>query len=141
MAYHVIPAQAGIQNLLAMIYYVYILASKRNGTLCIGVTNDLQRRMCEHKAGLLDGFTKRYSVHMLVHFEETNDVRAAIQREKQLKKWNRAWKIRLIEETNPGWKDMSLEWDELEQQGAMDSRLRGNDMPRAWLLMANMRMY
>jgi putative endonuclease len=116
---------------LAMIYYVYILASKRNGTLYIGVTNDLQRRVYEHKAGLLDGFTKRYGVHMLVHFEQTNDIQAALQREKQLKKWNRAWKIRLIEETNPGWKDMSLEWDGLERQGAVDSRLRGNDILRA----------
>ena len=65
---------------------------------------------------------------MLVHFEETNDIQAAIQREKQLKKWNRAWKIRLIEKTNPGWKDMSLEWDGLDRQGAVDSRLRGNDI-------------
>ncbi len=92
------------------VYYVYILASKRNGTLYIGVTNDLQRRLYEHKAGLIDGFTKKYGVDMLVHFEETNDIHVAIQREKQLKKWNRAWKIRLIEETNPGWKDLSLEW-------------------------------
>src|ERR1035437_4460783 len=96
----------GNPEVLAMIYYVYILASKRNGTLYIGITNDLQRRMYEHKAGLLEGFTKRYEVYMLVHFEETTDIQAAIQREKQLKKWNRVWKIRLIEETNPGWKDL-----------------------------------
>ena len=87
-------------------YYVYILASKRNGTLYIGVTNDLVRRVYEHKHDLIDGFTKRYGVHMLVHFEECGDVAATIQREKQLKSWHRKWKIRLIEETNPEWKDL-----------------------------------
>ena len=100
-------------RIVSMIYYVYILASKRNGTLYIGFTNDLQRRMYEHKEWLLDGFTKEYGVHILVHFEETNEIQAAIQSEKQLKKWNRAWKIGLIEETNPGWNDLSLEWDGL----------------------------
>ncbi len=88
-------------------YYVYILASKKNGTLYIGVTNDLERRMHEHRAGLIRGFTKKYDVHMLVYFEETSDIDAALNREKCLKKWNRAWKIRLIEEANPNWQDLS----------------------------------
>ena len=87
-------------------YYTYILASQRNGTLYIGVTNNLLRRIYEHKCELIDGFTKQYKVHMLVYYEEYNDVRNAIERETQLKKWNRAWKIRLIEEMNPDWKDL-----------------------------------
>jgi putative endonuclease len=88
------------------IYYVYILASKRNGTLYIGVTNDLLRRAYEHKNGLVEGFTKRYSVHMLVYYEQYDSAEAAIQREKRLKFWHRKWKIRLIEETNQEWKDL-----------------------------------
>lgn len=87
-------------------YYVYILASKRNGTLYIGVTNDLLRRVYEHKEGRIDGFTKQYSTKMLVYYEATESVMAAITREKQLKKWNRKWKLRLIEEFNPEWKDL-----------------------------------
>lgn len=70
-------------------YYVYILASKKNGTLYIGMTNDLVRRVYEHKSGLIEGFTKRYSINRLVYFESTNDVNDAIQREKRLKKWKR----------------------------------------------------
>jgi putative endonuclease len=89
-------------------YYVYILASGRNGTLYIGVTNDLIRRVQEHKDGTVEGFTKEYGLKQLVFYEETNDVLSAIQREKQLKKWNRLWKLRLIEEQNPSWKDLSL---------------------------------
>ena len=87
-------------------YYVYILASKKNGTLYIGVTNNLVRRIYEHKHDVEAGFTKQYGVHLLVYFEETIDVKSAIQREKQLKKWNRVWKIRLIEKSNPEWKDL-----------------------------------
>jgi len=87
-------------------YYVYILASKRNGTLYIGVTSDLKKRVHEHKNDLAEGFTKKYKIHNLVHYEQTTDAISAIQREKQLKKWNRAWKIRLIEENNPIWKDL-----------------------------------
>jgi putative endonuclease len=87
-------------------YYVYILASERNGTLYIGVTNDLVRRVYEHRQGLVEGFTRKYSVKQLVRFEEYNDVRLAIQREKRLKKWKRAWKMRLIEESNPDWIDL-----------------------------------
>ena len=89
---------------------MYILASKRNGTLYIGVTNNLERRMYEHKNKLIGGFTKKYSVDKLVHYEMINDVRSAIQREKQLKKWNRKWKLELIEKENPEWKDLSEEW-------------------------------
>ena len=87
-------------------YYVYILTSKRNGTLYIGVTNDLVRRVYEHKHDLVKGFTKRYGVHMLVYYEKTESAEAAIQREKRLKFWKRKWKIRLIEEKNPEWNDL-----------------------------------
>ncbi len=87
-------------------YFVYILASKRNGTLYIGVTNDLLRRVHEHKTGLVESFSKRYGVCMLVHFEQTQGVQGALMREKQLKKWERKWKLRLIEESNPAWKDL-----------------------------------
>ncbi len=87
-------------------YYVYILANKPNGTLYIGVTNNLLKRISEHKQNLANGFTKRYGIHTLVYFETTPDVLGAIQREKQLKNWQRAWKIELIEKENPGWKDL-----------------------------------
>ncbi len=91
-------------------YHVYILASQPLGTLYIGVTNNLQRRVYEHKNGIIEGFTKKYGVHQLVYFETTNSIEVAIQREKQLKKWERAWKVRLIEKDNPYWKDLSEEW-------------------------------
>jgi putative endonuclease len=87
-------------------YYVYILASKRNGTLYIGVTNDLKRRIFEHKNNLMKGFTEKYNVHNLVCYEETNDINVAIEREKQLKKWNRKWKLEFIEKQNPNWNDL-----------------------------------
>ena len=90
-------------------YYVYILASKRNGTLYIGVTNDLRRRIYEHKQKMVDGFTKKYNIDKLVYYEQTNSAYDAIQREKQLKKWNRDWKIKLIEKNNPYWKDLYYE--------------------------------
>jgi putative endonuclease len=85
---------------------VYILASKRNGTLYIGVTNDLARRGWEHENDLAEGFTRRYGVHALVYAEQHENMSSAIQREKQLKKWNRAWKIALIERQNPTWRDL-----------------------------------
>jgi putative endonuclease len=88
------------------IYSVYILASQKNGTLYTGVTNNLVRRVYEHKFDLFPGFTKKYHVHTLVYYESTTDVRSAIAREKQLKKWRRAWKIALIEKDNPEWKDL-----------------------------------
>jgi len=87
-------------------FYVYILASRIGGTLYIGVTNDLIRRVVEHRLKSVKGFTKKYEVDRLVYFEQFDDVENAIRREKQLKKWNRAWKIRLIEEVNPNWDDL-----------------------------------
>ena len=87
-------------------YYVYILASKRNGTLYIGATNNLVRRVWEHKNDVVEGFTRKYGVHQLVWYEVADTPDAAITREKQLKKWNRAWKLRLIEEKNPHWNDL-----------------------------------
>ena len=90
-------------------YYLYILASKKNGTLYIGVTNDLKRRVFEHKQGLVPGFTQKYKVNQLVHFEQGSDVESVIQREKQVKIWKRAWKLRLIEENNPEWNDLYVD--------------------------------
>ncbi len=89
-----------------MPYYVYIMASQKNGTLYIGVTNDLIRRTYEHKQGDVRGFTQRYKVKDLVHFESYDDPRRAIQREKNIKHWSRAWKIDLIEKENPEWRDL-----------------------------------
>ncbi|OGO18528.1 MAG: hypothetical protein A2Z15_04430 [Chloroflexi bacterium RBG_16_50_11] len=87
-------------------YYVYILASKKRGTLYIGVTADLLHRVLEHKNNLVEGFTKQYNVHTLVRYEEFENIEEAILREKQLKKWNRPWKIELIEGSNPTWRDL-----------------------------------
>ena len=88
-------------------YFVYILTNKSNKVLYIGVTNDLERRMYEHKNKMLNGFTKRYNLTKLVYFEVTSDVRSAIEREKQLKNWHRDWKISLISQFNPDWEDLS----------------------------------
>ena len=85
---------------------VYILASRKNGTLYTGVTGDLVKRTYEHKQEMIDGFTKKYNIKMLVWFEKTEDPAAAIQREKQIKKWKRKWKIELIEQRNPEWNDL-----------------------------------
>ncbi len=87
-------------------FYVYILASKIGGTLYIGVTNDLIRRVWEHREKLAAGFTHKHDVHRLVYFEQFDDVENAIQREKRLKKWKRDWKVSLIEENNPNWDDL-----------------------------------
>lgn len=87
-------------------YYVYILASQRNGTLYIGVTDNLVRRAWEHKNDLVKGFTEKYNVHLLVYYEQHQDIEQAILREKQLKKWKRKWKLDLIEEQNSNWKDL-----------------------------------
>jgi putative endonuclease len=89
---------------------VYILASKRNGTLYVGVTSDLVKRGWEHRTNAVDGFTKKYGVHALVYYELHENMISTITREKQLKKWNRAWKLRLIEERNPEWHDL---WREI----------------------------
>lgn len=86
--------------------YVYLLASQRNGTLYVGVTSDLRRRVWEHKNDRHDGFTKRYGVHRLVYYEVHDDIRDAIVREKRIKKWRRSWKLELIEKLNPTWRDL-----------------------------------
>jgi putative endonuclease len=85
---------------------VYILASKRNGTIYIGVTGNLQQRAWEHKNDLVESFTKKYGVHRLVYYELHEDMMSAIRREKQMKKWNRAWKLELVETQNPEWEDL-----------------------------------
>ena len=87
---------------------VYILASKRNGTLYVGVTSDLKKRVWEHKNDLVEGLTKRYGVHQLVYYELHGEIMSAIRREKQIKKWNRSWELELIERQNPDWRDL---WD------------------------------
>ena len=89
-----------------MTYYVYLLASRRNGTLYVGVTSDLVRRVYQHREGLLEGFSKQYAVKLLVWFESTESVLVAIAREKQLKNWKRAWKLQLVEKSNPDWRDL-----------------------------------
>jgi len=94
-----VPSQSG--------YFVYMLASRRNGTLYVGVTNDLVRRAYEHRSKAVPGFTRRYDVCLLVWYETFGDINDAIAREKQIKGWNRAWKIRLIEKNNSGWNDLT----------------------------------
>ena len=89
---------------------VYILASSRNGTLYVGVTSNLQKRSWEHKNDLVEGFTKQYGIHLLVYYELHANMVSAITREKQIKKWNRAWKLELIEKQNPDWNDL---WEEI----------------------------
>lgn len=92
-------------------YYLYLLASKKNGTLYIGVSNDLERRMFEHKNKLVEGFTSKYNIDKLMYFESFQYVNDAIRREKNMKKWKRQWKIDVIEKDNPNWKDLSADWD------------------------------
>lgn len=87
-------------------FFVYILASARNGTLYTGVTSDLVRRVSEHKTKAMSGFTERYGVDHLVYYEQHGTAESAITREKQIKRWNRSWKLRLIEERNPDWADL-----------------------------------
>ncbi len=87
-------------------YFVYMLASQRNGTLYVGVTGNLAKRIAEHRDDIREGFSKKYGVHMLVWFEEYGDVQDAILREKRIKKWNRSWKLELIERGNPDWEDL-----------------------------------
>ncbi len=101
-------------------YWVYILSSSDNGTLYIGVTDNLLRRVYEHKHKLTEGFTKSYNVDKLVYFEETNDISIAIKREKQLKKWNRKWKLKLIEEMNPKWLDLYFEYGGKDFEAGFD---------------------
>jgi len=87
-------------------YFIYILASKRNGTLYLGITSNLLKRVYEHKNNLIEGFTKKYNVHNLVYYETYSDIYDAIAREKGIKKWKRHWKIELIEKSNPKWEDL-----------------------------------
>lgn len=94
--------------------FFYIMASRKNGTLYAGVTNDIARRGWEHRAGVLSGFTSRYGVKMLVHFEEFADITEAIRREKAVKHWVRRWKIELIEASNPHWRDL---WPDIAWSG------------------------
>lgn len=89
-------------------YFIYILASRRNGTLYVGLTNDLRRRLDQHRGGWSD-FTRKYGVHRLVYFENHGDIQAARQRERTLKYWRRAWKLALIEKHNPGWRELDGE--------------------------------
>ncbi len=91
-------------------YYIYILASQRNGTLYTGLTNDLERRILEHKQKVVKGFTAKYNVNLLVYFEEHESVHEAAIREKRIKKWKRSWKLELIEKDNPNWNDLAVDW-------------------------------
>ena len=102
----------GIQSALhlCMAYFVYIMASRKNGTLYVGSTGDLVRRVHEHREKSVEGFTTRYEIASLVHYEAFEDYENARQRERRIKKWNRAWKIELIEKGNPDWRDL---WDEI----------------------------
>jgi putative endonuclease len=90
--------------------WIYILTNKPNGVLYVGVTNDLVRRVCEHREGVADGFTRRHGLKRLVYFERYDDIRTAIQREKNMKHWSRAWKVGLVIAGNPDWRDL---FDEL----------------------------
>jgi putative endonuclease len=105
-----LPTKVGIQSKSMKPYYVYILASKRNGTLYTGSTVDLLGRVHSHINGVVDGFTKRYRVKSLVYYEYVDDKEGARLREKQIKEWRRKWKLELIEKSNPEWKDL---YDEL----------------------------
>ena len=87
-------------------FYVYIMASKRYGTLYIGITSDIVKRASEHKSGIADGFTKKYKIKMLVYYERHETAESAIVREKQMKEWKRSWKLELIEKSNPNWHDL-----------------------------------
>ena len=91
-------------------YYVYLITNWNNKVMYVGVTNNLERRIYEHKKKLVEGFTKKYNINKLVYFEETPDVDAAINREKEIKKWRREKKDQLVNKINPKWKDLSLEW-------------------------------
>lgn len=112
-------------------YYVYILASKKNGTLYTGVTDDLIERVDQHKKKLVEGFTKKYKVDKLVYYETTNDIRGAILREKRIKKWKRKWKIELIEKQNPEWKDLYYELFEMDSRCSLPrTSIRGGNDKR-----------
>jgi putative endonuclease len=99
----------GLINVSMKQYFVYIITNTSNKVLYIGVTNNLDRRMYEHKNKVIDGFTKKYNLNKLVYYEITNDIESAISREKQLKNWHRDWKIKTIDDFNPTWKDLSID--------------------------------
>lgn len=105
------PAEAGIQKwgVMDKHFYVYILSSKRNGTLYTGVTSNLAQRVWQHKQNMVEGFTKKYNVTFLVYYEVHGNAESAIIREKRIKKWRRSWKLKLIEGKNPQWKDLFKE--------------------------------
>jgi putative endonuclease len=118
------PLNSGFKSNNMNQYFVYILTNKLNKVLSIGVTDNLERRMYEHKIKMINGFTKKYNLTKLIYFEETADVESAIEREKQLKNWYRDWKIKLINEFNPDWKDLST-WDE-ERDAETSSDIKGD---------------
>jgi putative endonuclease len=93
-------------------YFVYIIANRKHGVLYTGITNDLKRRLYEHRNKLIPGFSRKYNLSILLYYEETNDINSAIQREKQIKGWLRSKKIALIESKNPKWEDLSKDWFE-----------------------------
>jgi putative endonuclease len=97
-------------NAMHRLYYVYILASRRNGTLYIGVTNDLSKRVWQHRQGVASAFTRKYGATRLVYFEEFGDIYLAIARETRLKKYKRAWKMTLIQRDNVEWRDLAADW-------------------------------
>ena len=105
---------------------VYLLASDRNGTLYAGVTSDLVRRVWQHRTHAVEGFSNQYDITRLVWFEQHESMESAIQREKRLKKWNRAWKVAMIDKVNPSWRDL---WPDItgQEPTSMDPRLRGDD--------------
>ena len=109
------------------LYFVYILASRRNGTLYVGVSNDIIRHTWEHKNESIEGFTKKHGIHILVYYEIYEDINAAIAREKRLKRWNRAWKTKLIEKNNSGWNDL---YERLIGETALPA-IPGSPSPRA----------
>ena len=101
-----VPANAGTQEPNAMSFYVYILTSRRNGTLYTGMPDDLVRRVWQHRTGAVPGFTRKYGVKMLVWYEQHETRESALIRERQIKNWNRSWKLQLIEQMNSGWRDL-----------------------------------
>ncbi len=109
-------------------YFVYILASRKNGTLYIGVTNDLLKRVYQHKEGVIPGFTKKYNVHNLVYYEKYSDIYSAIERERRMKKWHRQWKINLITSMNPAWNDL---YDSLHSDTLLQTQKAGANMDSA----------
>ena len=109
---------------------VYILASRRNGVLYVGVTSDLANRVNLHTQDLIEDFTKKYGVHLLVYYEMHHTMPDAIRREKQLKKWNRAWKVRLIEQLNPEWRNLWTKTGEVQMSGTGGQMLPGENLER-----------